>query len=108
MTDFFQTIINNEKNILLEAITHVKSINKKKPTVKRLLAHINCVGANNWGESVVEENLCNMRTKGIINGNYKILTTNDTNTFLSDDELLETPLVFSTDDTWTHPNLPLF
>ena len=37
--------------------------------------------------------------KGIINENYKILTTNDTNTLPSDDELLETPLVSSTDDT---------
>ena len=94
MISFKQSLIM--KNLLLEAISHVKSINKKKPTVKRLLAHINCVGANNWGESVVEETLCNMRTKGIINKNYKILTTNDTNAFLSDDELLETPLALMT------------
>ena len=50
----------------LEAITHVKNISKKKPTVKRLLAHTNSLGANNWGESVVEETLYNMRKKGIM------------------------------------------
>ena len=66
------------ENLLLEAITHVKNINKKKPTAKRLLAHINSLGANNWGEadnwgeSVVEETPCNMRTKGIFNENCKI------------------------------------
>ena len=96
------------ENILLEAITHVKNISKKKRTVKRLLAHINSLGANNWGESVDEETLCNMCTKGIINENYKILTTNDTNTLQSDDELLETSLVSSTDNTITDPNLLSF
>ena len=96
------------KNLLLEAITHVKNISKKKPTVKRLPAHINSLGANNWDESVVEETLCNLRTKGIINENYKILTTNDTNTLLIDDKLLETPLVSSTDDTPPDSNLLLF
>ena len=49
-----------------------------------------------------------MRTKGIINENYKILTTNDSNTLASDDELLETPLVSSTDDTPPDSNLLLF
>ena len=44
------------EKLLLEAIAHVKNISKKKPTVKRLLAHINSLGANNWDESVVEEN----------------------------------------------------
>ena len=92
------------ENLLLEAITHVKNISKKKPTVKRLLAHINSLGANNWDESVVEETLCILRTKGIINENYKILTTNDT----SDHELLETLLVSSTDDTPPDSNLLLF
>ena len=43
------------KNILLEAITRVKNISKKKQTVKGLLGHINSLWANNWGESVVEE-----------------------------------------------------
>ena len=42
------------ENLLLEAITHVKTINKKKPTVKRLLAHINSLAPSNWDESVVE------------------------------------------------------
>ena len=68
------------ESLLLEAITHVKNISKKKPTVKRLLAHINSLGANSCDKSVVEETLCILRTKGIINENYKILTTNGTNT----------------------------
>ena len=77
------------ENLLLEEITHVKNISKKNPTVKQLLVRINSPGANNWDESIVEEILCILRTKGIINENYKILTTNDTNTSPCDDELLE-------------------
>ena len=80
-------------NLLLEGITHVKKISKKKPTFKRFLAHINSLGTNNWDESVVEGTLCNLRTKWIINENCKILITNDTNTLPNDDELLETLLV---------------
>ena len=49
----------------LEAITHVKNISKKKPTVKRLLAHINGLEANNRDESVAEETLSILCTKGI-------------------------------------------
>ena len=66
------------------------------------------LGANNWDESVVEETLCILCTKGIISGNCEILTTNDTNTLPSDDELLETPLASSTADTPPDPNLLLF
>ena len=66
------------------------------------------LGANNWDESVVEETLCILCKKGIISGNCEILTTNDTNTLPSDDELLETPLVSSTADTPPDPNLLLF
>ena len=49
-----------------------------------------------------------MRTKGIINENNKILTTNDTNTLPSDDKLLESGLVSGTDDTPPNPNWLLF
>ena len=56
-------------NLLLEAITDVKNISKRKPTVKRLLAQINSLGPNNWDESAVEETLCIMHAKGIINEN---------------------------------------
>ena len=48
-----------------------------------------------------------MRTKEKINENHKILTTNDTNTLVSDGELFQTPMVSSTDDTPTDPNLLL-
>ena len=60
------------ENLLLEAITHVKNISKKKPTVKQLLVHINNLGVNNWDKSVVEETLCILRKNGIINENCTI------------------------------------
>ena len=50
-------------NLLLEGITYVKKISKKKPTVKRFLAHINSLRTNNWNESVVEETLYSLHTK---------------------------------------------
>ena len=51
------------ENLLLEAVTHLKIINKKKLTVKRLPAHINNLGTNNWDEEVVEETLWNLHKK---------------------------------------------
>ena len=51
------------ENLLLEAITHAKNISKMKPTVKRLLAFINNLGANNWDQPAVEETLCISSTK---------------------------------------------
>ena len=95
-------------NLLLEGITHVKKISEKKPTAKRFLAHIISLGTNNWDESVVEETLCSLRTKWIINENYQILTINDTNTLPTNDELLDTLLVSGTNDTLPDPSLLLF
>ena len=83
------------------------NLGKKKPTAKRLLAYVKSLGANNSDELVVEETLCILCTKGMINENYKILTTNDTNTLSSDDELLEIPLVSSTDHSLPDPSLLL-
>ena len=51
------------ENLLLEAVTHLNIINKKKPTVKRLPTHINNLGTNNWDEEVVEETLWNLHKK---------------------------------------------
>ena len=94
--------------LLLEGITYVKKISKKKPTVKRFLAHINSLRTNNWNESVVEETLYSLHTKWIINENYKILITNVTNTLSTNDELLETLLVSNTNNTLPDPSLLLF
>ena len=88
----------------------LKSISKKKSTIKRFLGHINSLEANSWNELVVEETLCSLHTLWIINENYKILTTNDTNIFPSKypEELLEILLVSSTGDTLPDPSLFLF
>ena len=85
------------ENVLLETIAHVKNIGEKKPTVNRLLAHI-YNWANSWDVLVVEETLCILCTKGIINENYKFFAPNDKNDFPSEDKLLQTPLFSSNDD----------
>ena len=54
---------------------------------------LNSLRVSNWNESVVGEIPCILRRKGMFNENHNILTTNDTNTLPSDDEILETPLV---------------
>ena len=76
------------ENLLLETIIHGRNIGKKKPTFNRWLAHINN-WANNWDELVVEETLYILRTKGITNGNYKLLASNDKNNFSSEDKLFK-------------------
>ena len=53
------------------------------------MARINSPGAHNWDESVVKKTVSILRAKGIINENYKILTTSDTNILPSEDKLLK-------------------
>ena len=76
-------------NLLLQAVTHI-------------------LGANNWDKLVVSETLCILRRKGVINENYKILTTNATNVLSSENELLKTSPFSSTDDALSNPSLVLF
>ena len=52
--------------------------------------------------------MCILGTKQIINENYKIPSTNNTNVLPSQDKLLEIPLVSSTDDTLPNPGLLLY
>ena len=82
-------IMENPLSEAITPITYVININKKKPIFKRLMAHINSPGANNWDESVVRKTVSILRTKGTINENYKILTTSHTNILPSEDKLLE-------------------
>ena len=82
-------IMENPLSEAITPITYIININKKKPTFKRLMARINSPGAHNWDESVVKKTVSILRAKGIINENYKILTTSDTNILPSEDKLLK-------------------
>ena len=96
------------ENLLLEAITCVKNVSKKKLTIRQLLAHINILGASPWDESFVEGALCILCIKTIINENDKVLATNDVNTLPGVYELLKTSLISSIDYNLPEPNLLLF
>ena len=45
------------ENQIVEAINYIKKISKKKPSIDRLLAHINNTTANNWDREFVEDTL---------------------------------------------------
>ena len=77
------------EKLLLEAINHIKSVSKKKPTTERLLTYINKSSAINCDEVTVEDTLYILRTKYLIDENLKLLSGNNE---LVDDELLLTPL----------------
>ena len=46
------------ENQLVEAVNYIKKISKKKPSIDRLLAHINITTANNWDRVSVEDTVC--------------------------------------------------
>ena len=70
------------ENQIVEAINYIKKISKKKPSVDRLLlAHINNTTANNCDRKYVEDTLCVLRAKGVMDENFKILS--DYNTITS-------------------------
>ena len=60
---------------MLEAISYIRNVGKKKVTIDRIVTYLNNAGASNWNKESVEANLKEMQTKGIINENYKPLIT---------------------------------
>ena len=60
---------------MLEAISYIRNVSKKKVKIDRTVTYLNNAGASNWDKDSVEANLNEMQTKGIINENYKPLIT---------------------------------
>ena len=63
---------------IAEAINYIKKINKKKPSIDRLLPHINNTTANNWDREFVEDTLYELRLKGVIDEHFKIPSAGNT------------------------------
>ena len=80
---FFVTM----EKLLLEAITHIKSVSKKRPTTERLLTYINKSSTTNFDEATIKDALCILRTN-LIDENLKLLYENNE---LVDDEISLTP-----------------
>ena len=85
------------ENQIVQAINYIKKIRKRKPSVDRLLAHINKTTGNNWDREFVENTLYELRAKGVIDEHFKILLADNTITPASDET---TPLS-------GHPLLPM-
>ena len=66
------------ENQIVEAINYIKKISKKKPSIDRLLAYINTATANNWDREFVQDTLCELRVKGVIDEHFKILSADNT------------------------------
>ena len=58
--------------LLLDASNHIKSVSKKKPKAERLLNYINKSWATNCDEATIQDTLCILRTKNLIDENLKI------------------------------------
>ena len=80
-------VVTMEK-LLLEAITHIKSVSKKKPTTERLLTYINKSSPINCDEAAIQDTLSILRTKSLIDENLKLLCEDNE---LVDDEISPTP-----------------
>ena len=65
------------ENQIVEAINYIKKISKKKPSIDRLLAHINNTTANNWDREFVEDTLHELRVRGVIDEQFKILSADN-------------------------------
>ena len=75
---------------LLEAIYHVKSISKKKPSYKNILSYIQKSTASSIDLEVIEEIVSDMVTKKVIDKDFRILNKS-CNSFtllqISDDDI---------------------
>ena len=65
------------ENQIVEAINYIKKISNKKPSIDRLLAHINNTTANNWDREFVEDTLHELRVRGVIDEQFKILSADN-------------------------------
>ena len=75
---------------ILEAIYHVKSISKKKPSYKNIFSYIQKSTASNIGLEVIEKTVSDMVTKKIIYKDFKILNescNSFTSPQISDDDV---------------------
>ena len=60
---------------MLEAINYIRNVSKKKVTIDKIVTYLINAGASNWDKVLIEANLKEMQTKGIIDENYKPLNT---------------------------------
>ena len=58
------------ENQILEAISHIRNISKKKITIDCIIAQIDNAVATNWDLEYVKSCLNEMLVKGIINESY--------------------------------------
>ena len=75
---------------ILEAIYHVKSVSKKKPSYKNILSYIQKSTASNIDLEVIEKTVSDMVTKKIIDKDFRILneSCNSFTSFqISDDDV---------------------
>ena len=61
------------EKVLLEAISHIKSVSRKKPRTERLPTYINKSSEKNCNEAIIQDTLCILRTKDLIDENLKLL-----------------------------------
>ena len=54
---------------ILSVIPHIKIISKKRPSNERILSYLNKKRATNWDEKTVDEVLCSLRAKYLLNSN---------------------------------------
>ena len=102
------------ENQIVKAINYIKRINKKKPSVDRLLAHIDNTIANNCDREYVEDTLCVLRAKCVIDENFKILSdynaitpANDETTPLPGHLLMPMSANSASTQTETAPHSPI-
>ena len=78
---------------MLEAISYIRNVSKKKVTVDRIVTYLNNAGASNWDKKSAEANLKEIQTKGIINENYKPLSSDSPDFSIIQDDVCIIPQV---------------
>ena len=61
------------ENEILEAISHIKNVSKKSPTIEKILNHISKTSASNIDLTFVNKTIKQLISKNKINDNFKII-----------------------------------
>ena len=65
---------------LVEAINHIKNVNKRRVTIDCVVNHLNKIGSTNWDQESINDMLCMLQCKGFINDKFTLAESEEEST----------------------------
>ena len=87
---------------LLEAINHIKNVNRKRVMADCLLSHLKKIGATNWDQQSINDMLCILQYKGTIDDNFTLARNEENSTNHQDIDIRISPVIFDSENSYSY------